>query len=192
VTSSSHERRAVRHQVREIHALWVAAPRDAEGEPRLTTVARDSVPWREPDGRICISPAGPVEGESDPVESAGARIDALASVLHAALGRIGDSPVLPEDDYVAEEGVRCEDEGCVACREPVRVPPAFLLTRTDPVLLTCVYCLSRRRARLVGSRQERRYHELTSGQVRKIKRRNTVFFATEEAAREAGFVPSKI
>jgi methylphosphotriester-DNA--protein-cysteine methyltransferase len=44
----------------------------------------------------------------------------------------------------------------------------------------------------VGSRQERRYHELTSGQVRKIKRKNTVFFADEEAAARAGFVPSKI
>ena len=44
----------------------------------------------------------------------------------------------------------------------------------------------------VGSRVEKRYHPLSSSQVRKILKRNTVFFQSAEQAEEAGFVSSKI
>ncbi|MEN8151669.1 MAG: hypothetical protein ABFS86_17770 [Planctomycetota bacterium] len=193
VTSSKSERRAVRHQVREVHALWVAAPRDDRGEPRGRPANGSGLPGRDPDGRILISPAEPCAAEeTDPAEDAPARVAALAALLvEAAAGGVPASP-LPEEAYVAAEGARCERSTCVACREPARVPAAFVVTRTDPVLLTCAYCHARRQARFVGSRVERRYHQLTSGQVRKIKRKNTVFFATEAEARAAGFVPSKV
>lgn len=193
VTSSKAERRAVRHQVREVHALWVAAPRNEQGEPRGRPASGSGLSWRDPDGRILISPSEPSAAEeADPAEEAPARIRALAALLTQAVGGGPLVAPLPEEAYVANEGARCEVETCIACREPARVPSAFVVTRTDPVLLTCAYCHTRRQARFVGSRVERRYHRLTSGQVRKIKRKNTVFFATEAEARAAGFVPSKV
>ena len=60
------------------------------------------------------------------------------------------------------------------------------------MLLSCRYCWSRRKAKFVGSRKEKRFHPLTSRQVQKILRKNTVFFATAKEAEEAGFVASKI
>jgi len=193
VTSSKAERRAVRHQVREVHALWVAAPRNEQGEPRGRPSGGSGLPWRDPDGRILISPSEPSAAEeADPAEEAPARVRALAALLAEVVGGGPLVAPLPEEAYVATEGARCEVETCIACREPARISSAFVVTRTDPVLLTCAYCHTRRQARFVGSRVERRYHRLTSGQVRKIKRKNTVFFATEAEARAAGFVPSKV
>jgi len=192
VTSSKSERRAVRHQVREVHALWVAAPRDDRGEPRGRTGGEDGVPWRSSDGKVLVSPTEPGAAEADPAEGAAAAVRALTSILAGATGGGEPGSALPAEAYVAEEGARCEEVTCVACREPARIRPSFVVTRTDPVLLTCAYCLTRRQARFVGSRVERRYHRLTSGQVRKIRKRNTVFFGSEEEARAAGFVRSKV
>jgi len=192
VTSSKDERRAVQHQVREIHALWVAAPRDVRGEPRGRAGVEGGIPWRATDGRILVTPSEPGAAEADPADGAPAAIRALTGVLSVTADGGDPGSPLPAEAYVAEEGARCEAKTCIACREPAQVRPAFVVTRTDPVLLTCAYCLTRRQARFVGSRVERRYHRLTSGQVRKIKKPNTVFFGSEEEARAAGFVPSKV
>ena len=139
-----------------------------------------------------MTPAEPGTAEPDPADGAAAAIRALTGLLSLAADGGDTGSPLPPEAYVAEEGARCEAKTCVACREPAHVRPAFVVTRTDPVLLTCAYCLTRRQARFVGSRVERRYHRLPSGQVRKIKRPNTVFFGSEEEARAAGFVPSKV
>ena len=68
--------------------------------------------------------------------------------------------------------------------------PGFVLTRRDPVLLSCVFCGSRRRAEFVASRRQRKYHPLCSSEVRKIHHENTVFFETGEDAEAAGYVPA--
>lgn len=190
VTTDERERRLVRHQVKEIHAIWVAAPRDATGEPAEDPSRREGLPWRPRDGRAYVSPARPGEREADPAERSPGEVRALAAAIARALAD-GRTPALPEDAYVAAEGVRCRDARCVACREPVRVAPAFVMTRTDPVLLACVYCGSRRKAEFVGSREKRRYHPFTSGEARKILPQNAVFFGTREEAEAAGFVPAR-
>jgi hypothetical protein len=191
VTSDDRERRAVRHQVKEVHAMWVAEPRDESGEPPDDPSRREGLPWRPRDGRAFVSPARPGEGEADPAERAPGEIRALANALAAALAGAGAGDALPPDAHVAAEGVRCRDPRCVACREPVLVTPAFVLTRTDPVVLSCVYCGGPRRANFVASRIEKRYHRFTSGEVRKILPQNAVFFETEEEAVAAGYVSSK-
>jgi hypothetical protein len=192
VATSSDERRAVRHQVRQVDALWIAARRDERGEPDDEVAAPGGLPWRERDGREVLSPDRPGDGEPDPAASGPVRRAALASVLASAFASPAAGPELPPKAYAATEGIRCTNERCVACREPVRVTPAFLVTRTDPVVLECAYCGGKRKARYVGSRLEKRYHNLTSGQVRKIKRENVVFFGSAGEASAAGFVSSKI
>jgi len=186
------ERRAVKHQVREVHAIWMAAARNEEGEPGPEAAPEEGVPGRPPDVRAFVSPARPGEGGWSLAESADERTAALAAALLAVTDGKAGSPALPPEAYAAREGLRCRDPHCVACREPERVEPAFRMVRTDPVLLACVYCGARRKARYVGSRVERRYHAVCSGQVRKIRRRNTVFFASREAAEAVGFVASRV
>lgn len=153
---------------------------------------RPGWPFRAEDGRACLSPARPREEAPDWTGRAPAEIRAVAAVLGRALSEGAGPLPEPDDVYLAAEGVRCADSGCIACREPVRVPPAFVVVRTDPVILTCVYCWTRRRVQFVASRVEKRFHPLTSGFVRKILPRNTVFFANRRDAEAAGFVSSKI
>jgi hypothetical protein len=191
VASSSAEQRLVRHQVREVHALWVASPRTDEGEPP-EEASPDLLPWRALDGRAFVTPERPRDHAEDWGARAPAEVRALAAVLaRSQSGPAGPLP-LPGDSYGAGEGIRCADAGCVACREPARVAPAFRVMRTDPLLLGCLYCGARRKALYVGSRVEKRYHGITSSQVRKIRKRNRVFFATKRDAEAAGFVSSKI
>ena len=195
VATSDRERRAVRHQVRAVDALWVGSARDERGEPEPGAGAgpgRDLLPWRDPDGRDFVSPSTPREEAIDWDGRAPGEVGALSALLSRSLaGPRGPLP-LPEGAYTAVEGIRCEDPACVACREPARVSPFFRVVRTDPVLLSCAYCWRRRKARFVGSRLERKFHGLTSSQVKKILPRNTVFFESSEQAAAAGFVASRI
>ncbi len=193
VASSDRERRLVRHQVKEVNALWVAATCGEDGEP-VPSGSPGGLQWRPEDGQAHLSPRTPREEAPDWELRAPADLRALAAALALAMGTFGEeaASVVPADAYLAREGIRCLDRDCVACREPARVNPAFLLVRTDPVLLTCVYCWSRRKAQYVGSRVEKRFHRLTSSQVKKILPRNTVFFASLKEAEAAGFITSKI
>ncbi len=189
--SSDLDRRRVRHQVRRIDAMWLAAARDDEGEP-VEDPAPRALPWRGEDGREFTTPSRPRDTPVDWVRRADSAVKPLAAVLARALRGPAPPPVMPEGVYCAAEGLRCAEASCVACREPARVMPAFALVRTDPVLLSCVYCLARRKAQYIGSRVEKRYHRLTSSQVRKILPRNAVFFGSGREAEAAGFVSSRI
>jgi hypothetical protein len=190
VATSDEERRAVRHQVREVDAMWVAATCDEMGEPASRS-AGAALSWRPDDGRAHLSDGMPTDFEPDWDERAAAEVRAVAAMLRRA-AREGAGGTDAVETYAAREGMRCREPLCIARREPERVTPAFVLVRTDPVLLSCVYCWSRRRARYVGSRIEKRFHRLSSSQVKKILPRNTVFFGSMREAEAAGFVSSKI
>ncbi len=190
LASSDEERRAVRHQVKEVDAMWVAATCDETGEP-MDSQPHAALPWRPDDGRAHLSPGVPGDEAPDWDDRGPAEIRALSTLLRFVAGTRDAEEDVP-DTYFAPEGMRCRDPGCIACREPELVTPAFVLVRTDPVLLACTYCWSRRRARYVGSRIEKRIHRLTSSQVKKILPRNTVFFGSLKEAEAAGFVVSKI
>ena len=170
--------------------MWVAATCDETGEP-LASRPHAALPWRPDDGRAHLSQGVPEDETPDWDDRGPAEIRALSALLRIVAADGDSAPEGPEA-YLAREGLRCRDPGCIACREPERVTPAFVLVRTDPVLLSCTYCWSRRRARYVGSRVEKRIHRLSSSQVKKILPRNTVFFGSLKEAEAAGFVLSKI
>jgi hypothetical protein len=190
LASSDEERRAVRHQVKEVDAMWVAATCDEQGEP-ADAGPGPLLPWRPDDGRAHLAQGLPVDCAPDWDIRAPGEVRALSAALRVAY-QVKANGRRVEDPYMAREGMRCREPDCIARHEPERVTPAFVLVRTDPVILSCTYCWNRRRALYVGSRIEKRFHRLSSSQVKKILTRNTVFFGSLKEAEAAGFVGSKI
>ncbi len=85
LASSDEERRAVRHQVKEVDAMWVAATCDETGEP-LQQRPNPLLPWRPDDGRAHLSEGLPVDDAPDWAERAPAEVRALSAVLGLAAG----------------------------------------------------------------------------------------------------------
>jgi aspartate carbamoyltransferase catalytic subunit len=184
--TSEDDRRRTWHEARSVDAMILAAPCDGEGRPEAGRP--EVVIYREPFRE------GARPGEAPAYASGPGREKALGAALLARLlgdGFAGDGGPGGEF-YASREGIRCPNGRCVTSSWPERYEPRYRITRKDPVLLTCLDCGAVVRARLVGSRMKRRYHELTSSQVAKIKRENVVFFADEDEAEASGYVASQI
>jgi aspartate carbamoyltransferase catalytic subunit len=185
--TSEDDRRRTWREARSVDAMVLAAPCDADGRPEAGRP--EVVLYREPFG----DGAGP--GEAPAYEGVRGRERALVSALLARLlgpGFTGVPAPAGGESYGSREGIRCPNRRCVTAHWPEIYEPRYRITRQDPVLLTCRDCGATVRARLVGSCMKRRYHDLTSRQVAKIKRENVVFFADEREAEEAGYVASQI
>ncbi len=117
---------------------------------------------------------------------------ALMAYLLGAIEIEAESPEQfassPGRRFGAGVGALCPNERCITNSEAVRYLPAeFRIRREDPPVLSCAYCGASRRAEWIGCVTSRRYHRWDSGDARKIKAENRVYFESEEQARVEGY-----
>jgi hypothetical protein len=191
--AEEEDRRRARAAAGDLDLLFVASPRAEDGGPPPSAPRGDGGhPWLREEGRFVFRPFGRKGGEAAPGElrsEAVREVPLLAELLGLALGPDGPPPAAGEETGAAE-GIRCANLRCVARREP-RVLPRFAVARRDPVVLECRYCGVSVRPRFAGSRVERRFHPLASGDLRRVHAANLVYFATRQEASQAGFAAAR-
>jgi aspartate carbamoyltransferase catalytic subunit len=105
-------------------------------------------------------------------------------VSHHEKGTDEKQPAL----YVQREGLRCENASCVSGAERLYLSNKFLIVGTSPVALRCQYCDHVVHPLIVGSVGAKTYSaELESVDATQLGSKDTVFFASEAQAKEAGF-----
>ena len=138
-----------------------------------------------------------VTAESDAGETVGPV--ALRSASEGVGWYVSDPGVLAEGHWLltatmtepaeatgSAEGIRCGSTRCIVRRD-VRVEPRYAVPRRDPLVLECLHCGAPVRPKFAGSRQERLFHPLAAGSVRRVLPSNLVYFASRQEAEEAGF-----
>ena len=90
-------------------------------------------------------------------------------------------------------GFLCRNERCITVGEGRRyLSPEFSVVQDEAPLLTCVYCGKDARPGMVGDRSTKVYGAPGSPWGRAIPQPELVYFATEEQARAAGFLPENL
>ncbi len=186
--------RRARSAMESLDLLFVATPRAEDGGPLPAGAREDPAhPWLRDEGRFVFRPFGRAAGRAPaPGElrgEAAREIPLLAELLVLALGS-ASAGVPAEETTGSAEGIRCGNLRCAARRD-ARVAPLYLVARRDPLVLECRYCGVPVRPRFAGSRVERRYHPLSSADVRRVHGGNLVYFATWQEAEQAGFLAAK-
>jgi aspartate carbamoyltransferase catalytic subunit len=187
--AGEEDRRRARSAVEDLDVLFVATPRADDGGPVPGARDEGAQGWLREEGRFAFRPFGKPAGRaaaSGELRGEAAReIPLLAELLGLALSP-GEAPATAGEITGAAEGIRCGNLRCAARREP-RVIPSFLVARRDPLVLECRYCGVSVRPRFAGSRVERLFHPLGSGDVRRVHAANLVYFASRQEAEQAGF-----
>lgn len=190
--AGDEDRRRARGAVENLDVLFVAESRAEDGgPPPASGRAGAGHPWVRDEGRFVSKPFGraPSPGDALPGElrsDAAREVPLLAEILRFFLGAGSPPPVPRGETAGGPEGIRCGSLRCVARRLPA-VPPSFRVARRDPLVLECHYCGVGVRPRYGGSRVERRYHPLSSADLRRVLPENLLYFASRQEAEQAGF-----
>ncbi|MEE2887584.1 MAG: aspartate carbamoyltransferase catalytic subunit [Planctomycetota bacterium] len=89
-------------------------------------------------------------------------------------------------------GFRCRNERCITAGEGRRyLSPEFVVLKDEQPLLTCVYCGKDARPGVIGDQVNQVYGLPASAWAGALAQGDIVYFATEEQARVAGFLPEK-
>lgn len=194
--AGEEDRRRARAALESLEAIFVAAPRAEDGGPAPSAPRGDGGhPWLREEGRFVFRPFGRPEGTAAPETGelrgeAAREVPLLAEILRLALGPDGAAPDRPEEVTGHAEGIRCASLRCAGRRVP-GVLPRFVAARRDPLVLECQYCGVSVRPRFAGSREERRYHALGAGDLRRVLPGNLVYFATKQEAEQAGYAKAR-
>src|SRR5262249_33168498 len=90
--------------------------------------------------------------------------------------------------YVQREGLRCENQSCVSGAERLYLSNKFFIIGNSPISLRCQYCDQVVHPPFVGSLADRTFTaEPEAIDARRLADKDTVFFAGEAQAKEAGF-----
>ena len=189
--AGEEDRRRARAAVESLDLLFVASPRAEDGGPPPPAGREEGAhPWLREEGRIVVRPFGRPGGPGVPAPGelraeAAREVPLLAELLGLLLVH-GPGAAAEGQVTGAVEGIRCASLRCAARRD-LRVPPRFAVARRDPLVLECLYCGVPVRPRFAGSRLERRYHALSSADVRRVLPGNLVYFGSRQEAEQAGF-----
>jgi len=195
--AGEEDRRRARAALESLEAIFVAAPRAEDGGPAPSASRGDAGhPWLRDEGRFVFRPFGSPAGSAAPRPGelrgeAAREVPLLAEMLRLALGPDGAPPGREEGEVTGSpEGIRCANLRCIGRRHP-GVAPRFLAARRDPLVLECLHCGVSVRPRYAGSREERRYHAIGAGDLRRVLPGNLVYFATRQEAEQAGFARAR-
>jgi aspartate carbamoyltransferase catalytic subunit len=119
------------------------------------------------------------------------RMALLAALLRLRPGLLAEGPAAGSaPPHVSRGGLTCGNEACVSNQESERryLKPKFKLLGGDPLLVRCHYCDHEATVACVG-RADRKKYDTHASRVGSIPAEELVLFASESAAREAGFEP---